>query len=307
MEYFKPPEFTESSADESYDPGEMQDFSGSEGGSREPESFVADILEDKKKPGKRRVDYSDFNSAEFNEVDTLLTNVEEYSKRIREDVDKYARHVRNETDLFRSEIELELANALIKRIEAEKKAEEIIQDAEDRRDSIVKEAQEEGFQAGFAEGIQKHKEENEQLTQSVLSLIEEMKNMRTDMARRYEEQIVNLSLLIAEKVVYKRATSDKELVLDMLKKSIQHFEGQDNIKIRVHPVELDFILENQSEIKKYLDESQTVSIKADESVEPASPVIEADYSVVDISLEKQFKEIEQQLKTCIEDRRSLFV
>lgn len=305
MEYYNPPDFSESSA-ESGPAEHLQSFSEGDESSSQPESFVADILEDKSKKKKKRVDYSNFNSAEFNEVDTLLTNVEEYSRRIREDVDKYALHVRNETDLFRSEIELELANALIKRIEAEKNAKEIIQQAEDSRDDIIKAAQEEGFQAGFAEGVAQQKEENEKLTGAVLDLVDQLKNMYKEMARKHEEQIVNLSLLMAEKVVYKDLKEDKDFVLDMLKKSIQHFEGQGNVRISVNPTEVDFIVEHQPELSKYLEDSQVIHIKSDESMEPSSPIIECDFSAVDLSLEKQFKEMKEKLKNCVEDRRSLF-
>jgi flagellar assembly protein FliH len=306
MEYYKPPEFAEASTDSETAAEAMQSFSDSDDTSDQPEAYVANILEDKSKKTKRRVDYSQFNSAEFNEVDTLLTNVEDYSKRIRKDVDKYAKKVRNETDLFRSEIELELANALIKRIEAEKKAEEIIQNAEDTRDEVRKQGHDEGFQAGFEEGIKQHKVENEKNTSAVLSLLNELKNLRKQVTQKFENQIVHLSLLMAQKVVHKQLKTDKKLVLGLLKKSMQHFEGKGNIRIKVHPVEYKFILENQEELNQFLDENQVVSVRADEAISPASPIIESDFSYMDLSLKKQFSELEERLNLCVDDRKTLF-
>jgi flagellar assembly protein FliH len=307
MEFFKPPDFSDSSADSSGSAEPLQNFSESDESSLQPEKFVANILEDRTKSKKKKVDYSQFNSAEFNEVDTLLTNVEDYSRRIREDVDKYARHVRNETDLFRSEIELELASALIKRIEAEKKAKEIIQDAEDTREAVLKQGHDEGFQAGFAEGLSQHQAENEKNTGAVLTLLEELKNLRRHMMQKYEEQIVRLCLLLAQKVVYRELKTDKKLVLGMLKKAMQHFEGMGQVKIKVHPVEFDFILENQAEFTKFLNKNQVINIRADETIEPAAPVIESDFTVVDLNLSRQFNEIDQRLRDCVEDRKALFI
>ncbi len=306
MEYYKPPEFADASTDTTEAEEAMQGFSDADESSSQPEDYVANILEDKGKKKKRRVDYSQFNSAEFNEVDTLLTNVEDYSKRIREDVDKYARQVRNETDLFRSEIELELAAALIKRMEAEKKAQKIIQNAEDTRDEVRKQGHEEGFKAGFEEGIKQHKVENEKNTGAVLGLLNDLKNLRKQMTQKFENQIVHLSLLMAQKVVHKHLKADKKLVLGLLKKSMQHFEGKGNIRIKVHPVEYQFILDNQSELESFLDENQVVNVRSDDTVSPAGPVIESDFSYIDLSLQKQFNEIEERLNLCVDDRKSLF-
>lgn len=308
MESFKLPDFADKSAPatpvsseilESYKP--LSDQLG------EAEPYTPNIIDDKKKTkSRKKVDYSDFNSGEFNEVDTLLTNVEEYSRRIREDVDKYARNVRNETDLFRSETELELANALIKRIEAEKQAKAIIEDAEATRDEVLKQGHDEGYKAGFEEGLKQHQEENQRNTGAVLELLKEMEALRNTMMQKHEEQIVRLSLLIAEKVVHKKLAEEKEFVLNTLKSAMKHFEGKGNVKIRLHPVEYDFIASNQPDLEKFLEDSQIISLMADQNVNPSAPVIESDHSVVDLDLSRQFKEIEGRLTDCIDDRRILF-
>ena len=306
MEYFSPPDFSESQDGPSVVEEVLESFSSESEESRLAESYVPNILEDKSRKKKKKIDYSRFNSAEFNEVDTLLTNVEEYSQRIREDVDKYARNVRNETDLFRSEIELELAKALIKRIEAEKQAREILKNAEDSRDAVLAQGRDEGFQAGFAEGLKQQKNENEQNTLAVMTLLDELKNLRNHQMQKNEEQLVNLCLLIAQKVVHQDLSERKEMVLDLLTSSMKHFEGLGNIKIKVHPVEYDFIAENQAELEKYLDDQQLVSLKADQSLKPSEPLIESDFTVVELSLSKQFKEIGERLNDCVNDRRVLF-
>ncbi len=305
MEYFKLPEFEDSKAD----PSIVNDFLKSQEEPEEsfgkPEQFDPDLLEEKK--GKeKKTDHSRFNSSEFNEIDTPLTNIEDYARRIREDVDKYARNVRNETDLFRSEIELELANALIKRIEAERKAAEIIKTAEETRDAVYQQGKEEGFEVGFQEGIKQHKEVNELNTGNILAILKELQGLRLAVMQKYEEQIVSLSLLMAKRVVHAELTTDKAIVLGMLKDNMHHFEGMGKIKIKINPIEFDFISEHQSEIKSFLDEEQVVSFKADSTIQPSSPIIESDFSAVDLDIEKQFKEIAARLADCIEDRRALF-
>jgi flagellar assembly protein FliH len=306
MEYFDLPEFGSPSSDEEGYENVILSDSDVDEMLGKPEKFSPETLDTRRRSKREKIDYSRFNSSEFNEVDTLLTNVEDYSKRIREDVDRYARKVRDDIDLKRSEIELELANVLIKKIEAEKRGKEIIQAAEDSRDEIVKQGREEGFKAGFEEGEKAFKEENETNTARVLGLLEELRTLRLDVMRQYEEQFVQLSLLMAHRVVRKELKTDKTTVLEMLKGAMSDFEGMGTIKIKINPVEYDFILKHQAEISKFLEEDQRVTVRVDKHLSPASPVVESDFSVVDLDLKKQFKEIERELMNCVDDRRVLF-
>lgn len=93
----------------------------------------------------------------------------------------------------------------------------------------------------------------------------------------------------------------------MLKSSIKHFEGMGDVKIKVNPIEYDFIKDNQPDLEKFLSESQVISIRADNEISPTSPVIESDFSMVELDLKKQFKEIEDRLSDCVDDRRALFM
>ena len=269
--------------------------------------FEIEILEDKHRgPGKKKTDLSEFSTREFNEVGNLLTNVEEYSKRIRDDVDRYARQVREEVDLLKSEIELELANVLIEKKNAERTSREIIQNAEETRDDVLKEGKEEGFEAGFEEGKTQQKDGNDQLTASVLALTKELQDLRVVVYRDHEQHIVRLSTLIAKKVVHNELATEKAVVSNMLKETMLHFEGLGSINIRVNPVEYDFVSEHQPELENFLEEDQIVKVKSDPNVQAGSAIIDSDFSTVDLEFAKQFEEIDIRLNDCFEDRKHLF-
>jgi len=269
--------------------------------------FEIEILEDKKQgPARKKADLSEFSTREFSEVGNLLTNVEEYSKRIRDDVDRYARQVREEVDLLKSEIELELANVLIEKKDAERSSREIIQSAHDTHDDILQKGKEEGFDAGFEEGKNQHKEQNVQVTEAVLALTKELQNLRSVVYRDHEQQIVRLATLIAKKVVHNELTTQKDFVTNMLKEAMLHFEGLGNIDIRVNPVEYDFVKEYQPDLETFLEDDQIVKVKPDPNVQAGSSVIESDFSAVNLEFDRQFEEINVRLNDCFEDRKQLF-
>ncbi len=96
------------------------------------------------------------------------------------------------------------------------------------------------------------------------------------------------------------------MVLNMVKSVIQQFEGQGNIRIRIHPEEYSFIEEHHAEIKKYLDEEQVVKVHSDNEIKPSSAVIESDFSTVDLDINKQFELMQSIIAECIDDRKSVF-
>lgn len=307
MEYFKPPEF-----------GSQEDTNGAEGHdivfgpeaaeqTGEAEAFELEDVEEKKKVKRqKKIDYSQFNTAEFNEVDSLLTNVEEYTQRIREDAERYVHQIREEVDLLKSEIELELANALIKRLNAERTGQEIIQSAEHSKSEVQKLAWEEGFQTGYAEGFKSFKLENKALSGQIMALFEELRGLRLSIFQEYENQIVRLALLIAKKVVHNELKTEKELVLQMVRDSMSHFEGKGSVNIKINPVEYEFIAAHQQELQTFLDEDQVVKVRPESGIAAATAVIESDFTRVHLDLQKQFKEVEAYLQECADDRKILF-
>jgi len=307
MEYFKLPEFTDETSEEREEESSFGSEINLSDTSSEVEQFEAEVLQGKEESRRRRkVDYSHFDSTQFNEVDSLLTNVEDYTKRIREDAEKYVRRVREEIDIKKSEIELELAGALIKKLEAEAKGQQIIETSEEARGVAQSNGWEEGFQTGYNEGFAKFAAENKVSTGNILALTSELQNLRANIFRDNELEILKLSQLIAKKIVHNELTTEKAFVLETLKATVVHFEGMGNVRIRIHPLEYDFLKAHQPEIEAYLDEEQIVKIKSDVNIQPATSVIESDFAEVNLNINKQFDVIEENIMDCFNDRKPLF-
>lgn len=305
MEFFKPPVFDDVETAADGDAVTFQSVPVSEGVVNKTEQFeLHKFIEPAKK--KKITDYSEFSSTQFNKVETLLTNVEDYSKKIRDDVERYKKRSKEEVDLLKSEIELELAEALIKKKEAEEKALEIVQQAQDSQQQIIEQGKQEGFDAGYAEGLQQFQNENTQNTAQVMAMLQEMEKVQKEALRKHEEVIVHLGSLIAKKVVHNEIKTEKELVVNMVKDVISSFDGLGNLKISVNPTEFDFLVQYQPDLEKYVENEQTIKIKPDSSIKASYPVIESDYSAIDLNLEKQFGEVDAELNNCINERKRLF-
>ena len=142
MEIFRPPAFDSSTPDGSSP--EEETPSGDTPQPFEPTTLTDITTAKETQIGTPAGDLTRFTSGEFKEEGTMLTNIEDYAKRIREGADKYALKVQEDADLMKSEIELELAHTLIKKRQAEAEGEQIVQDAKNRHQEFVQAGTQQG-------------------------------------------------------------------------------------------------------------------------------------------------------------------
>jgi len=258
------------------------------------------------KKGREKPRLNEFDSSTFFEEESLLTNIEDYAKNIKEDAEAYQSKIKEDADRIKETTLQEEQRIATLKEAAEKEAKEIVEAAEQSRDTLVKEARDEGFKVGFDEGAIKFKEKNEKNTGNVLSLLKELRSLHLTMIQKNETQIAYLSKLIAKKIVHNELKDNDDFVLNLLKESMKHFEGMGTIRIRVNPLELDFLQENQNDLTQFLDENQLLSIKADKNISVASAIIESDLSLMDLDLQRQFKEIDKQIASVIDDRKESY-
>ncbi len=247
-----------------------------------------------------------FEAGKFMEEGTLLTNVEEYSRRVREDADRYARQTREEAELLKSEIEHQLAQAKILAAKGQDEATNLVKEANAQVAEIKRVASEKGYVEGFANGKAAQAVENSKLVGLVNDLLHYLSNLKRTMLRENEAQIARLSLLTARKVIHRELIQHQDLVLQMLQESIKQFEGMDKVKIRINPIEYDFLIEHKEEITAYGEEGQTINLRADKLINPGCAVIESDFAEVNLSLSQQMAILDERIESCIEDRKKLF-
>ncbi len=307
---FKPPLFQDLT------PGQEQDAAPTPqvklpGDEVKPETFRLKNLEEEnlfahRDLSKERLQNIKFEAGKFMEEGTLLTNVEEYSKSVREDADLYAKRTKEEAALLKSEIELELAEAKLIQQKAKEEAEAILEEANASRDEVRRQATETGYSEGFDQGKTEHAQANEAMATQIEKLLAELRNLRQSLFHEYESQLVRLTLLLAKKVVHHDLSHYQPLVLDMLQESIKQLENMEKVRIRVHPEEYDFLIQHKESLQAFAEENQSLSFRADPTVPAASVILECDQAQINLTLQEQFQLLEEQLSHNIEERKALF-
>ncbi|MBP2642417.1 MAG: Flagellar assembly protein FliH/Type secretion system HrpE [Firmicutes bacterium] len=187
---------------------------------------------------------------------------------------------------------------------AHEEAERIIAEAKSRADELCQKASESGYQDGHQEGFSEGEASAQQKLQQTLNESVEQAQATLELAaeeaertmEEAQEQIIEISLAVAEKILFREIQENELVILPILKAAMDKVRDQDKITIRVHPEKYGLVLEAKSELVSYLSGHATVTVQADETLKIGDVFIETPYGNVDARIDSQFETVKAALK-----------
>jgi flagellar assembly protein FliH len=156
-------------------------------------------------------------------------------------------------------------------------------------------AEEAAHDMGLSEGIKKGRElqksEALQTIQTLTGIISEISEMKRNILENAEEQIIQLSLAIAEKVLHLEVTTNRKVIQNVLKEAIKNIVDRENMKIRVHPQDFQYMMEIKSDFLQNFDGIKNIVFEKDDSIQRGGATIETLFGEVDARLDQQFNEV----------------
>ncbi|MEE8435321.1 MAG: FliH/SctL family protein [bacterium] len=247
-------------------------------------------------------DQTDFGSLQFQRENTLLTNAESYAGSIREEAQLYVRQLRGEVENLNAEAEKRYEEAATSKSEAEAEAARIIAEAQAEVESIRKQARNEGYEAGQEEGLTKRYEEAGGNLEHLEAIMKEIGQFRKRVAFYTEQDGIRLALLIAKKILHAELKVNKKAILKMLAHSLSKLEGKGNFVIWLNPEDHQFALAARPTLKRYLDESQSITFRSKPSLDRGNILIETDREVIDLTFESQFYHLDRVFSQALAER-----
>lgn len=191
--------------------------------------------------------------------------------------------------------------------EAEKEAEEIKLEAEEeienKKEKVLAEAEEEGYQAGLKKGRESGREEGyDNVKQEFADLLEEVQEkvdvFQQKVSSREEDmkdELVELAIAISEKIVEQELSSNKEVLENMIKKKLKLLEEGETLKLRVHPGNLELVKEIKKDLIVTSGYIEEIKIVADDDINDNGVIIETDFGGLDATINTQLKKIKDEL------------
>jgi len=178
---------------------------------------------------------------------------------------------------------------------AQEKARMIESDSRAAFETERKEAEEEGRAAGHEAGFVEGKAEVERLIERAQTILQRVQDKRAEILEETEQEIINLVLLIAKKVVKVISENQKNVVVSNVVQALRKVKGRGNIIIKVNLADLKLSTEHTKDFIKLVEGARSIQILEDSSVDEGGCVIETDFGEIDARIASQFAELENKI------------
>jgi len=108
-----------------------------------------------------------------------------------------------------------------------------------------------------------------------------------------ENEIVRLSLKIAEQIIRSEVSVNKDVVMNIVAEAINRVSDRESVIVKVNKDDAEFIKNNKDKLSGIVDGVKNLSILEDSQVDPGGCVIETNLGFVDARISTKISLIEQ--------------
>jgi flagellar assembly protein FliH len=157
------------------------------------------------------------------------------------------------------------------------------------------------FQKGFAEGQRVGFESGAKKVDPVINslgqALVQLQNIRKEIHQELENEVAQLALAIAEKIVCHEVKTNQETVVCVAREALNRVENPGKIKIKLNPEDLQFINDTKSQLSQVLHNVDNIHFEAADSIQSGGCLIETDRGDIDARIEKQLQAIKESFQT----------
>jgi flagellar assembly protein FliH len=150
----------------------------------------------------------------------------------------------------------------------------------------------EGREAGYAEG----EAEANRLIERLQTMLERARSRREEILAETEQQIVDLALLIARKVIKIISETQKEVVKANVAEALRKVKDRGDIIIRVNLADLKLATEHVNNFIQKMEGAKGIQVAEDSTVDPGGCIIETDFGEIDARISSQLAELEDKIR-----------
>ena len=178
-------------------------------------------------------------------------------------------------------------------IEAAKtKAQNLI---EETRNEAYQQGSQQGYNEGYQNGFNQISNELHEQIRSMDFLAESAFNVKREIIASSEEQILHLTIAIAEKVLRAKLELDPNVVLNIVKAAIKELKDKEEVTIVVNPKLTAPLYNFTDELKNTINGLGKIKIIEDSTIPPDGVIVESADSRIDARLNTQIEEIAKQI------------
>ncbi len=159
----------------------------------------------------------------------------------------------------------------------------------------------EAFEQGIEEGSRRTTEllqdqYSERITQECMRIGQVLASIQKTLSSQSiqsEQALFAFALGVAEHIVRREVSQDKEILMNIMKDGIRKIVGVERMTVRLNPADLTYIQENKHTIQSVSDSLREITFEPDASVEQGGCTIESDIGNVDARISTQLEQVKE--------------
>lgn len=177
--------------------------------------------------------------------------------------------------------------------EARQEADAIIRQAKARAEALEMEAYNQGMAKGQEEGRKIVTKKIEPLFDTLRNAIAELAQLRLSMVENHGKELLEMVFLIAEKIIHRSIQTSPDIVLDTVRAASRHLMETDEIHLRLHPSDFEYIREIETSLSGKLSGKKGFHIVEDSTIERGGVIIETEFGEIDATIRSQIEHMKE--------------
>ena len=202
-----------------------------------------------------------------------------------------------------AEVKRQTDRAQVIKTEAEQEAARVVQQAKDEaaqvlaqaqaeRDALVSASKQEGYNEGRERGYNEGKAEVSRLVARTHKILEAVMARREEILNETEQQVVELVILMARKVIKVLSESQKSVIMANVTQALKKVKSRGDVMLHVNMEDVALTTEHIQDFIKSVENVQGITVLEDSSVEKGGCIVETDFGAIDARVSSQLTELE---------------
>jgi len=175
------------------------------------------------------------------------------------------------------------------------KHELMLKEATEKVVTIEKDAYDAGYKDGLEKGFESGRGEVERLIEKVHQVLSAAIEKRNAIIEESETQLINLVLLISQKVIKVISENQKNVVINNVIQALRKLKTRGEVVVRVNLDDVKLTTEHIKDFMKMVDNVRSITVLEDSTVDKGGAIIETDFGEIDARVSSQLNEIKNKI------------
>lgn len=182
---------------------------------------------------------------------------------------------------------------------AEAKANRILdnarKEAENKAKQLAKEAREEGFRQGYRQALEEARKEAEEIRNQARDVLKQAEEQRAKTLDSLEQEIIALSIDIAEKILARQLSIEPETVIAIAREAIQLVKQREKVTIFHNPADMEIFEQYREDLQRLLPANASLEFITDKIIAPGGCIVKTEHGRVEATLDSRWQAIFESL------------